>query len=312
MNKRIKTVVVGAGSVGCYFGGMLARCGQDVTLIARPQHVQAINQNGLIMDCVNFKEIVKLQAVSGYEPLRNADLVLLCVKSYDTEKVALEIKPFLATETVILSLQNGVDNVERAQNILKNQIYPTVVYVATGMAGPGHLKHFGRGELVLGTTSDLDEKSKSVLEATAEFLTTNGVPSFVSEEIKKELWLKFLVNCIYNGISAVGQIEYGQMVQVLAVNDFIMSLTREFLEVGMREGVHISWDEAMIANKKIAETMAHQKSSTSQDLLKKKSTEIEFLNGFIVRKGLEHQVPTPSHQALYAMVKMLEFINKPA
>jgi 2-dehydropantoate 2-reductase len=309
MKKPIKIAVVGAGSVGCYFGGMLARAGQDVSLIARPQHVQAINQNGLLMDCVNFQDIVKLKAASDYKPLLDADLVMLCVKSYDTEKVVKEIKPFLAPEAIILSLQNGVDNVNLAQMNLDNQVYPTVVYVAVGMAGPGHLKHFGRGELVLGSMTDLNEKSGSVLESIAQFLTANGVPSVVSKEIKKELWLKFLVNCIYNGISAVGQIEYGQMVRVPAINVLIETLTREFLEVAAKEGVNISWDEAIQANRKIAETMAHQKSSTAQDLSKKKLTEIEFLNGFIVRKGFEHQVSTPSHQALYAMVKMFEFIN---
>ena len=104
---------------------------------------------------------------------------------------------------------------------------------------------------------------------------------------------------------------FRSMVRVPAINVLIESLTREFLEVAVKEGVHISWDEAMQANKNIAETMAHQRSSTAQDLSKKKSTEIEFLNGFIVRKGVEYQVPTPSHQALYAMVKMFEFINTP-
>jgi 2-dehydropantoate 2-reductase len=120
------------------------------------------------------------------------------------------------------------------------------------------------------------------------------------------MWLKFLVNCSYNAISGIGQIEYGQMVQSKPINDLMDQITKEFLTVAEKEGISISHEQAILANQQIAKTMTKQKSSTAQDLMKSKKTEIDYLNGYIVRRGLEHQIPTPSNQSVYALVKMLE------
>jgi 2-dehydropantoate 2-reductase len=120
------------------------------------------------------------------------------------------------------------------------------------------------------------------------------------------MWLKFLVNCSYNAISGIGQIEYGQMIQSAHINDLIDQITKEFLAVAEKEGIHISSEQAILANAQIAKTMTKQKSSTAQDLMKCKKTEIDFLNGYIVRRGLVHQVPTPANQSVHALVKMLE------
>ncbi len=306
MKNKISTVaVIGAGAVGSYFGGLLARAGYDVTLIARQDHVKAIQENGLYMECQSFQERVSVKASTEYQAIKNADLVLFCVKSPDTESVAKEIKPYLSEDSIILSLQNGVDNAERIRAVLLNLVYPAVVYVATGMAGPGHVKHFGRGELVIG---DLDGKEACLDQLTLlqEFLNKGDVPCSISKNIKHDMWLKFLVNCSYNAISGIGQIEYGQMIQSTHINDLIEQITKEFLAVAEKESIHISTEQAILANAQIAKTMTKQKSSTAQDLMKCKKTEIDFLNGYIVRRGLAHQIPTPANQSVYALVKMLE------
>lgn len=306
MKNKISTVaVIGAGAVGSYFGGLLARAGCDVTLIARPDHVKAIQQNGLYMECQSFQEHVSVKASDSYESIKKADLVLFCVKSPDTESVAKEIKPYLANDSIILSLQNGVDNCERIKTELSNSVYPAVVYVATGMAGPGHVKHFGRGELVIG---DLEgrEACFDELNDIQEYLNKGNVPSSISKTIKRDMWVKFLVNCSYNAISGIGQIEYGQMVQSNHINELIEQITQEFLMVAEKEGIHISHEQAILANQQIAKTMTKQKSSTAQDLMKHKKTEIDYLNGYIVRRGLAHEIATPANQSVYALVKMLE------
>ncbi len=304
-NKISMVAVIGAGAVGSYFGGLLARAGYDVTLIARQDHVKAIQENGLYMECQSFQERVSVKASTEYQAIKNADLVLFCVKSPDTESVAKEIKPYLSEDSIILSLQNGVDNAERISAVLLNPVYPAVVYVATGMAGPGHVKHFGRGELVIG---DLDGKKASLEQLTLlqEYLNKGNIPCSISKNIKHDMWLKFLVNCSYNAISGIGQIEYGQMIQSTHINDLIEQITKEFLAVAEKEGIHISPEQAISANVQIAKTMTKQKSSTAQDLMKCKKTEIDFLNGYIVRRGLAHQIPTPANQSVYALVKMLE------
>lgn len=302
MNKSPKVVVLGAGSVGCFFGGMLARAGQDVTLIARANHVEVITKNGLHMDCQSFQDYVQVKAQSHYKSLSDADIVLCCVKSPDTETVIEEVKQYLNKSAVILSLQNGVDNAERIAKLVDNPTYPTVVYVATAMVGPGKLKHFGRGELVLGPLGN----NSSELETLSDFFQKSNIPCEISSNIRKALWLKFLVNCSYNGISAIGQTQYGKMVSNPEIVNLINQITEECLMVAEKEGVMITSVEASQANHAIGVTMSGQKSSTAQDLAKGKHTEIDYLNGLIVRRAAEYGLRASANQAVYALVKMLE------
>ena len=302
-------IVLGAGAVGCYFGGMLARAGQRVTLVARPEHVNAIAQHGLYMDCQTFQEYVPVQASTDLACVGAADLILLCVKSPDTTKTIEAIRPFLQKHTIILSLQNGVDNCERIRAIVGNPVFPAVVYVATNMAGPGRLKHHGRGELATGQwepTSQGNQAQADALTALARLLTANGVPCAVSPEVRKDQWSKFLVNCSYNAISAIGNLSYGEMVQTDSVCVLIDQLAREVVDIAQHEKIPLTLEEARQVNGMIPQTMPNQLSSTAQDLARAKPTEIEFLNGLIVRKGLEYGIATPANQSVYALVKMLE------
>jgi 2-dehydropantoate 2-reductase len=303
---QFKIVVVGAGAVGSYFGGLLARAQQDVTLIGRSDHVRAIQEKGLYMDCQSFQEYVAIKASTDYSALTQADLVLFCVKSPDTHSVMAEIKPFLRKDAMVLSLQNGVDNCDRIKNHFSGYVYPAVVYVATGMLGPGHVKHFGRGELVVGALDLAAEADQNNLMKIATVFNESQIPCTIADKIKDQMWMKFLVNCSFNGISAIGDIQYGKMVQVPAINHLINQITQEFLLIAAKEGVNIETEKAEMANQQIALTMAGQKSSTAQDVGKKRKTEIEHLNGLIIRLGEKYQIPTPANQSVYALVKMLE------
>src|SRR5688572_23368846 len=121
--------IVGAGAVGCYFGGMLARAGLPVTLIGRQQHVDAINRDGLFLERSDFQGYIKIQAATSSESIRNAAIVLLCVKTIDTETAALALAPHLAGNAILVSFQNGVDNVERIERATGIKALPSVVYV---------------------------------------------------------------------------------------------------------------------------------------------------------------------------------------
>ena len=170
------------------------------------------------------------------------------------------------------------------------------------MLGPGKLKHFGRGELVLGSLGN----DSNELKILSDFLQQSNIPCEISSNIRKDLWLKFLVNCSYNGISAIGQIQYGSMVSNPEVVSLINQITEECLMIAEKEGVTISAAEASQANHAIGVTMSGQKSSTAQDLVKGKLTEIDYLNGLIVRRAAEHGLSASANQAVYALVKMLE------
>ena len=139
-----------------------------MTLIGRPQHVEAVQRDGLFLDTQSFQVHVPMGANTDPVGIEGAKLVLFCVKSTDTEAAAKAIAPHLGAETVLLSLQNGVDNAERLQAALPQEVIPAVVYVATEMAGPGHVKHNGRGELVIGASASSEE--------IAALFTAAGVP----------------------------------------------------------------------------------------------------------------------------------------
>lgn len=297
--------VVGAGSVGCFYGGLLAKAGHKVTLIGRPIHVKEINANGLRVELADSNEIIRLNASTEMTDISEADLVLVCVKSPDSRQTAIAMKPHLKPDALVLSLQNGVDNCQRLQKELTQTCFATVVYVATGMQGPGHVKHFGRNELILGDVT-LSGKFDQHLNQVASLLNEAGIKTDVAKNINLALWSKFLVNCTYNGISAIGQISYGNMAKVPEILNLIENITKEVLLIANQEGVSIALEDAMKMNERIFITMNGQKSSTAQDLARHKPTEIDYLNGYIVNKGREYDIPTPFNETILSLVKLLE------
>lgn len=289
--------VMGAGAVGCFFGGMLARAGHAVTLIGRPSHVEAVRRDGLRMETRLFDEPVRLDADTEPAAARGADVVLFCVKGPDTAPAAEALKPFLRPDTLLLSMQNGVDNAGRLREVLAQPVSAAVVYVATEMAGPGHVKHHGRGELVIEPAAGAERLAQAFVAA--------GVPTEVSDNVLGALWSKLLINCAYNALSALVQQPYGQLVRVDGVWALMDALVDEGLAVARAEGVSVVGD-VHAAVRKIADTMAGQYSSTAQDLARGKRTEIDHLNGHVVRRGAALGVPTPVNRTMHTLVKVAE------
>ena len=296
--RSLKVAVMGAGAVGCYYGGMLARAGHHVTLIARPQHVEAVERNGLRMQTTTFDEHVRLAASTDASAAQGADLVLFCVKSLDTESAGIELRPYLSPGVLLLTLQNGVDNADRLRTVLpQHTVAAAVVYVATEMAGPGHVKHHGRGELVIEPSSHSETVSQALIAA--------GVPTDISGNVRGELWAKLILNCAYNAVSAIAQLPYGKTVAGEGVKDVMRDVVAECLAVAKADGVQVAGD-VDAAIRKIADTMPTQFSSTAQDLARGKRSEIDYLNGLIVRRGEALGIPTPSNRVLWALVKLIE------
>ncbi|OZI37681.1 2-dehydropantoate 2-reductase [Bordetella genomosp. 10] len=293
----MKTAVMGAGAVGCYYGGMLARAGHPVTLIGRASHVEAMRRDGLYLEAQAFQEHIPVIATTDAEGARGAELVLFCVKSADTEAAGRALLPHLAPGTLVLSLQNGVDNAERLRAVLPQTVVPAVVYVATEMAGPGHVKHHGRGELVIG------ESPASA--GVAEVLEAAKVPTRVSDNVMGALWAKLLVNCAYNALSAIARLPYGQLARGPGVDDAMRAVMEECLAVAKADGVTVPGD-SWAAIEQIAKSMPGQYSSTAQDMMRGKLTEIDYLNGYVARRGRAHGIATPVNGLLHTLVKLLE------
>lgn len=308
----MKVAVMGAGAVGCYYGGMLARAGHDVVLIGRPQHVAVITAQGLRFETRRFDERIPMRASTEASAVADADVVLFCVKSMDTEAGARAIKPFLRSGALVLSLQNGVENADALRAVLLDantshtdagnkaanvDVAAAVVYVAAAMGDNGHVVHHGRGELVI--------EPSSASNAVAEALIAAGVPTEVSANVKGALWTKLIINCAYNALSAITQTPYGPLFASQGVAETMQAIVAECLAVAHAEGITPTRDmDNEVA--RIAETMPGQRSSTAQDLARGKPTEIDHLNGLIVRKGAAHGIATPVNRTLHALVKLIE------
>jgi len=295
----MKFAVMGAGAVGCYYGGMLARAGHDVVLVARPAHVEAMQREGLLLDTQTFQERVRVQASTQPEGVQGAQCVLFCVKSTDTESAGLAMAPYLAEGATVLSLQNGVDNAERLAAVLQRPVLPAVVYVATAMAGPGHVRHFGRGELVIAPSPTSEQLARTFAAA--------GIPMQVSDNVAGALWAKLVLNCVYNPLSAITRMPYGEIVnaQGLDVPRAMNDIVRECLAVAHASGIALpeGTAEAVLP---LAASMPGQVSSTAQDLARGRHTEIDHLNGFIVRRGEALGIATPANRLLHTLVRLLE------
>ena len=296
---RLRIAVMGAGAVGCYFGALLARAGHAVTLIGRPAHVQAIQARGLRLQTATEDVHVPLAASTEASAVQGADAVLLCVKSTDTEDAARQMLPHLAPGALVLTLQNGVDNDERARAVLgpSHPVAAAVVYVATAMEGPGHVRHHGRGELVIAPAPGS--------ERVAQAFGAAGIPTQISDNVRGALWAKLVLNCAYNALSALTQQPYGWLAAQDGVDGVIGDLVDECLAVAKAGGVQIPGD-IHAAVRGIAETMPGQRSSTAQDLARGRPTEIEHLNGYVARRGAALGVPTPVNRAMRVLVRLAE------
>jgi len=304
MDEQPRVAVLGAGAVGCYFGGMLARGGTIVTLIARPARVEALYREGLFLDAVHFQERVKVAVSADLSAAKTADVVLFCVKTVDTDDAAKALRPYLGPGTLVISLQNGVDNVERIRSASGIEAIPAVVYVAAEMTAPARVKHSGRGDLILGEGKQKGRLAD--LQAIAHQFERSGVPCRVSDRIEVEQWTKMVLNCAYNAISALARANYGAIAHTTLVHAVMEQAITEAVAVARAAGIPMNDVDMRAEGSKLGDAMAKATSSTAQDIARGKPTEIDSLNGYIARRGRELGVPTPVNQTLHALVKLLE------
>jgi 2-dehydropantoate 2-reductase len=299
----LPVAVVGAGAVGCYYGARLAAAGVPVTMIGRPVHVAAMRKHGLRLTTADTELLVHVGADTEPAAAAGATLVLVCVKSNDTEAAGAALAPHLAPGAVVLSLQNGVDNARRLQAVLGAPVQPAVVYVASEMAGPGHVRHLGRGELVLSSVPPAG-LAASPAEIVAAFATA-GVPVELSDNVPGALWSKLVLNCAYNALSAATGLPYGPLVLQPGIQLVMRDAVLECIAVAAAMGIVLPGN-VFEAVDRIAITMPDQFSSTAQDVRRGKPSEIDHLNGYIVREGERLGLPTPVNRTLHALVKAID------
>ncbi len=293
----MQIAVMGAGAIGSLFGALLARAGYDVTLIGREAHVRAIEERGLRVSGLeefNIKLKATTQAVE-------AELFLFTVKSYDTEQAARAIP--LGEKTVILTLQNGIGNEEIIASIvgIERVISGKTSYGST-LLEPGHIRYTGKGETVIG---ELDGGVTQRIKAIAELLNSAGIKTSIAIDIKTKIWEKLIINAGINAITAITGLKNGEILKFEELKALVKLAVEEAVAVAIASGIVIKEDmvERTIA---VAQATAENQSSMLQDVKKGKKTEINAINGAIVRYGEKYGIPTPVNRVLTALVKGIE------
>ncbi|MEQ5837338.1 2-dehydropantoate 2-reductase [Marinobacter sp. NFXS9] len=292
----MKIAVMGAGAVGCYYGAMLALAGHHVVLVGRERFVDAVSQGGLALEKEGKQLVAPVEASCDPAVIAGAEMVLICVKSGDTEKAGRQIAPYLDSECPVLSLQNGVSNSSTLTGILGRPVMPVVVYVASRMTAPGVVRHEGRGDL---------ELSGREAGEIAAILGAAGVQTDLSDDVMGSLWAKLVVNCAINPLSAITGLPYGKMAAQDGIPSLMEEIAREAIAVARAEGIHVP-GSVFETIRTIPLSMAGQYSSTAQDLMNGRPTEIDFLNGEIVERAAGHGIDVPINRTLTLLVKSAE------
>ena len=297
-----RIAVVGAGAVGGYFGGMFAGAGAPTVFIGRKHFADAVNSKGLILDKSEGQERIRARATVEMSAVRECRLILLCVKANDTLATAKEMASFVRPDAAVVCLQNGVDNADKVHAAAGIVAVPAVVYVAVSVPETGRVKHLARGDLIIGRSEKATELADIFIRA--------GIPCSISDNIEGELWVKLLRNCALNAISALGHVRYGQIAQSGDARKLMEHVVDEVLMVAHAAGVVLprvhDRQSGMASAMELATQMADAFSSTAQDLNRGRLTEIDALNGYISRRGVELGIPVPVNHALFTLVKLVE------
>ncbi len=296
----MRVAVMGAGGTGGYFGGLLARAGEDVTFIARGTHLAAIRAQGLrVKSRLAGDFTVAARATSDPSDVGQVDLVLFCVKTYDTGTAAEQIQPLVGPQTAVLSVQNGIDNAERIAKAVGNRaVVGAAAFVISAIEAPGVIAQTaGPGRIVLG---ELDGQQSERTEHLGNAFLRAGIPTELSPDIQAALWDKFLFICALSGVTALTRLPIGTILSVPETRALFRETMVEVESVARANGVGLPPDCVDRAVTFAAGLEPWGRGSLATDLAAGRRLELESLNGKVVRLGREHSIPTPCNFAIYA------------
>lgn len=299
----MRVAVMGAGGTGGYFGGLLARAGEDVTFIARGVHLEAIRSRGLsVKSRLAGDFTIPVKATSDPSEVGSVELVLFCVKAYDTAAAAEQIRPLMGPDTLILSVQNGIDNAERIAEVVgPDHVVGGVAQVSSVIESPGVIAQTagpGRilfGELAGGTSARANRLLQTFEQA--------GVPAVLRQDIRVALWEKFLFICAFSGLTTLTRLPIGPIVACAETSAMLRQVMEEVEAVARASGVALRAECVDRAFAAFTALEPWARGSLYHDLAAGRRLELDTLNGTIVRLGRELGVPTPMNSAIYGALK---------
>ena len=299
----MRVAVMGTGGTGGYFGGLLARAGEDVTFIARGDHLEAIRKNGLSIKSVLSGDFsISANATDNTDDIGPVDFVLFCVKAYDNAAAANQIRPLIGPETVVLSVQNGIENEQQIGEVIgPDHIVGCVSYVSSIIESPGVIAQTGGpGKIVLG---EMQGGTSARTETIQRTLQKSGIAAELNSDIQVALWQKFLAICGVNGITALTRLPMGEILACEETRNLMRGTMQEVEAVARASGAALPGDCVDQSMDFFSSLEPSIRGSMYYDLDAGRRLELDVLNGALVRLGSEYGIPTPINFAIYAALK---------
>lgn len=301
----MKIAIVGPGAIGCLFAAYLTKSKEEIWLLDKHKERAAkINESGISVEGSSGNWSGKPKATSCPTDIGVVDLVLLCVKSFHTKVVIEQIKPLLGPETKILTLQNGIGNVEIiAELVGEDRVIAGVTNEGATLLEVGKIRHAGRGETIIGT---IDGKTPVQIRSIREVFNKVGLVCKMTRDIKSLLWSKLIINVGVNALSAITRLPNGKLIEYEGTKRILRDAVTEAARIAKRKRIKLIFDDPLAKVEAVCEGTQNNLSSMLQDVLKKKRTEVDFINGVIVRLAQELGIAVPTNKFLLDLVKTIE------
>lgn len=296
-------LVVGPGAMGCLFAGRLKNAGHEVMIADhRPERADFINKDGLIIEGSAGEERIRVPVITE-RASKEVNAALICVKASQTREAAESISSWLDLHAVVLTLQNGLGNFELLEEVFgKERVLGGVTSEGATLLGPGHARHAGRGETFIGPAGPADGPASKIVSAFEEA----GFRTHSSDEVQNLIWGKLLMNVGINALTAITRLKNGLLPAIQGSRTVMRMAVGEAESVASTKGINLPYPDPFERVIEVCRATAENKASMLQDVLGERITEIEFINGAVVREGEKLGIPTPVNLILTSLVSALQ------
>ncbi|HOK91270.1 MAG TPA: 2-dehydropantoate 2-reductase [Spirochaetota bacterium] len=303
----MKAGIIGAGSLGCIFSYIFYKSGLDFVVYEKDNEtVQEIQAKGLTVSDINKEINIKIFTSSNVEILSSCDLIFLLVKSYSTEEAIKSIKPYLKDNSIIISLQNGIGNFETICNFIdKDQVVYGTTTIGASKKSPSHVIAGGYGYIKIGSPST------TALNNVVSFLNKTTIELYSTENPSLAVWEKAIINAGINPIASVLNITNGEIIKIPFASSIQDSIVQEACTVAAKSGIEMDYNSMLATVKEVCQKTAKNKCSMLQDVLQKRKTEIDSINGFILKRAKKLGLAAPVNETMFNLIKSIEkkYIN---
>lgn len=313
----MRIVIVGPGAMGCLFAGLLAKSNQEDLWILDKSEIRAkqLQKNGLKLEGISGEHYIRIEGnpflhvTSDTNDIGKADLILICVKSYNTKEASVSVSPIVKENTVIMTLQNGLNNIETISDIFgQERIIAGITTHGATLLGIGHVRHAGIGKTIIGEVKQ-GSITENMLNQIVNIFREAGFETSISENILNHIWGKLIINAAINPISALTRMRNGELIEHEETKKLLHLIADESAYVAKARLIELPYDDPTLVVEETCRATANNISSMLQDVLNHKQTEIDSINGAIVKEGSKVGINTPINQVFTYLVKGLELSN---